>query len=122
MKFTMTDPCPKCPFRTDIEPFLTKGRAKEISDALLRDQTFQCHATVNYAKADDDGEVDSLVAASEPNAQHCAGAMIMLEYMNRPNQMMRICERIRCYDRRKLNMEAPVFKTTTGFIKAHKGR
>jgi hypothetical protein len=121
MKFTMTAPCPKCPFRTDIDPFLSLGRAVEICDAITRgQQTFQCHKTVDYNKADDDGEVESHVAASEKNAQHCAGAMIMLERMEQPNQMMRICERLGMYDRRKLEMDAPVFKSAREMIAAHR--
>jgi hypothetical protein len=120
MKFTMTAPCVKCPFRTDIEPFLRPQRVKEIVATLLDQQgTFQCHATVDYSKADEDGEVEAIVAAHEPNAQHCAGAMIMLEHMNRPNQMMRICERIGHYDRRKLDMDAPVYRSARAMVARH---
>jgi hypothetical protein len=116
----MTEPCPKCPFRTDVRPFLRKARAREIVTMLTRQQgTFQCHMTVDYEKAeDDDGEIDAIVAASSANAQHCAGALIMLEHMEQPNQMMRICERIGEYDRRKLNMAAPVFTSGAAFIKS----
>lgn len=39
---------------------------------------------------------------------HCAGALIFLEKRNRPNQMMRIAERTGSYDRRTLDMKAPV--------------
>ena len=44
-----------------------------------------------------------------PNAEHCAGALIFLEAQEQPNQMMRIAERLGLYDRRKLDMESPVF-------------
>lgn len=111
MKYEMTNPCPKCPFRTDIRPFLRKARAREIVDSGAQ---FQCHATVDYADTDDDGNGH----ANTPNAQHCAGALIMLEHMGRPHQMMRICERIGMYDRTKLNMAAPVFRSATSFIRA----
>ena len=122
MKFTMRAPCAKCPFRTDIRPFLTPGRAREIATALTAlDQTFQCHETVDYDRAtDEDGDVCPAAAARSPKAQHCAGAMIMLEHMERPNQMMRICERIGEYDRTKLDMAAPVFTTAAAFIQAQR--
>src|SRR5690348_9305882 len=104
MKFSMTAPCPKCPFRTDIPTFLRKARAREIADALTRhQQTFQCHQTVDYSRADDAGNGNDRT----PNAQHCAGALIMLEHMGQPNQMMRIMERLGGYDCRKLDMSAP---------------
>lgn len=114
MKMTLTKPCPKCPFRTDIKPFLTTGRAREICRELLQGQaTFACHQTTKF---DDDGEY---LGHSEKE-QHCAGALIFLELQNRPNQLMRIYERIRSYDRRKLKMDSPVFKSATAMVKAQK--
>lgn len=111
MKFDMTTPCPKCPFRTDIKPFLRRDRAREISEALFpHQQTFACHVTVKY---DDDGE--DVISTDE---QHCAGAAIVLERMNRPNQMMRIATRCGFYDPRKLDKKAPVFKHLRDFIAA----
>lgn len=108
-------PCPKCPFRTDIEPFLTAARAREIASGLAGGQaTFACHQTTNH---DDDGE-----HVYSPDEQHCAGALIMLEHMKRPSQYMRVCERIRCYDHRKLKMDAPVFRTAAAFARANDKR
>lgn len=113
MNFTMTKPCPSCPFRTDIRPFLKKARAREICDALIRQQqTFQCHKTIEYGEDDED------MNTRTTNAQHCAGALILLEKLERPNQMMRIAERLGGYDMRKLDMEAPIFDTPQQFIKA----
>lgn len=117
---TMTAPCPSCPFRTDVTPFIRPQRAKEITQALLADHSFQCHKTVDYAKAaEEDGFVHSIIAAREHNAQHCAGALIMLEKMERPNQWMRICERVGGYDRRKLDMDAPVYANADAMVRAH---
>lgn len=61
---------------------------------------FPCHksATVN-----DDNEFE----ATEKSVA-CAGALIFLEKRNKPNQMMRISERLGMYDYRKLDMDAPV--------------
>lgn len=111
MRFDMTTPCPMCPFRTDVKPFLNRERARGIATALFpQQQTFACHVTVTH---DEDGE--HVMSASE---QHCAGAAIVLEKMNRPNQMMRIAERCGSYDHRKLAMTAPVFKSLRDFIAA----
>jgi hypothetical protein len=116
MNFTMTMPCvgeATCPFRTDcLSGWLGEERAEEIIEAIIdRQQTFACHKTTKH---DEDGEV-----ISHKDEQHCAGAMILLEKIERPNQMMRICERIGLYDRTKLQMDAPVFDDTDDFICHH---
>lgn len=116
MTFDMTTPCPKCPFRTDVTPYLTPARAREISTSLVqRQESFPCHQTTEH---DDDGEC----IRNPEKEKHCAGAMIMLEHMNKPNQMMRIAERIGFYDRFKLKMDAPVFATAAAFIAAQRSR
>lgn len=117
MKFEMTKPCKNCPFRTDCRKgWLGKNRAKEISFAILEQQgTFPCHKTVDYDSEDGEG-------ITHQDSQHCAGAMIMLEKMQRPNQMMRIAERLGMYDYRKLVMDSPVFGNSTKFIQHHTKR
>ena len=102
MNYDLTEPCPQCPFRTDIEPFLRYERVIELKEALLyRQGTFSCHKTNTH---DEDGE-----AIETDDSKHCAGAMILLEKLEKPNQMMRIAERLGMYDRHKLKMDAPVF-------------
>lgn len=122
MKYTMTAPCKSCPFRTDVPGFLTKTRIREIHATLLQQQqTFACHNTVDYsgdADSDEDGGSNGNVT---DESQHCAGAMILLERLGRPNQMMRICERLGMYDRTKLKMDAPVFDSCAAMV-AHHGR
>lgn len=93
MKFDLTKPCKECPFRTDRPGYLRADRVEEITDALLGGQTFQCHKTIRAGVED----------------QHCAGALVFLEANERPNQMMRIMERLGAYDRNKLDMDGPVF-------------
>jgi hypothetical protein len=115
VNFTLTKPCAKCPFRTDVRPYLTKGRVRDIEGSLIRgQQTFTCHETTKVDPYDEEGSemVDG------PNAQHCAGAMILLEGLDRPNQMMRIAERLGMYDRRKLDMTSPVFNSFESMRKA----
>ncbi len=113
MNFTLTRPCDNCPFRTDIPAYLTKGRVRDIESGLVRQQqTFACHKTTVASAGGDDEMVEG------PNAQHCAGAMILLEGLDRPNQMMRIAERLGMYDRTKLDMKSPVFNTFKSMAKA----
>jgi hypothetical protein len=100
MQYKLTTPCAKCPFRTDIEPYIRKARIADIERGLERGQ-FPCHQTFEH---DDDGGYRDTDAV-----QHCAGALILMEKLERSSQMMRIMERIGAYDHRKLNMDAPVF-------------
>lgn len=116
MKMDLRRPCPNCPFRTDIRPFLSAARAEEIVLAITeQQQTFQCHKTVHYMEDEDGEETHS----QTPDDQHCAGALIMLEKMEQPNQWMRIAERLGCYDRTKLHMESPVYDDGEQMIEAH---
>lgn len=113
MNFDLIRPCEKCPFRTDcLKGWLGRRRAQEIADALFaRDQTFACHETTRH---DDEGEM-----IPHDGEQHCAGAMILMERKGRANQLMRIAERIGIYDRQRLDMAAPVFKTAAAFVRHH---
>ncbi len=112
MKFTMTSPCGNCPFRSDKPFFLAEGRAEEITNNLLSGGTFPCHKTVDYDHPDDeDGE-----GVVTDDSIHCAGALIMLEKMESPSQMMRIAERLGMYDRTKLKMDAPVYDSADEMI------
>jgi hypothetical protein len=95
--FDRVKPCKTCPFRTDENGLRHLGydRAVEIVDSIRdRDQTFTCHDDLGKPRRE---------------VQHCAGALIMLEAIDQPNQMMRISERIGCYDRRKLVGQDEVF-------------
>jgi hypothetical protein len=145
MKFNLVRPCDSCPFRTDKPFYLTPERAREISEGLLGDKTFACHRTVDYDRMEREGERDEedppttgagrMGSKSDPcledlhriydeppaipgdkNEQHCAGAAIILERLERPNQWMRISERLGFYDRTKLDMGAPVFADFDEFI------
>ena len=113
--FGLRTPCAKCPFRTDIKPYLTRARIKEI---LMTHGTFDCHETIDYDNVDGDGETSS----DQPNAQVCAGWLICLEHDGIATQMMRIAERIGLYDRRRLRMNAPVYRGILEAMKAHPKR
>lgn len=80
--FGVQSPCRDCPFRRDVPGFLTQQRAQQIAGEILDDRTiFHCHKTVEY------GEDDTPETAE---AQHCAGAAIVLWKVSRPNVAMRI--------------------------------
>ena len=121
MKMTLTRPCNNCPFRTDVTPYIRHERAEEIADAITRRQgTFSCHKTIDHDDEEDDEAAGNHVPSKDE--QHCAGALIMLEHMDQPNQLMRIYERLRAYDRTKLDMTSPVYTSARAFIAAHRRR
>lgn len=115
MKFNLKRPCKDCPFRTDITFYLWTKRVEEICDSITEgDGTFACHKTTSI---NDEGET-----AVTSSSQHCAGALIMLEKNDQPNQMMRIMERLGKYDRRLLDMESPVFEGPEHMIETYEQR
>ena len=97
MKYSMTTPCDACPFLKSMKHGFTLRRLKEFA----ANGEFPCHKT-----ADGNNEEDEFRPTE--NSLVCAGMLIFNEKRGTPNQMMRICERIGMYDRRKLNMEAEV--------------
>lgn len=96
MKYTQTVPCKECPFLKQFSHGYTIKRLWQFASA-----EFACHKT-----AEIDDESGNYLATKE--SVHCAGALIFLEKRDKPHQMMRICERLGLYDRRKLKMDAPV--------------
>ena len=115
MKYELKNPCGNCPFRSDVRPYLNPGRVEEIGRALVRGE-FPCHKTTVPGPGEDDDLTDT------EDSQHCAGALILLEKMGRPSQMMRICERLGMYDPSKLNLDAPVFEDLKEMIDAQPKR
>jgi hypothetical protein len=112
-RYSLTSPCPNCPFRNDIPPFLTRSRVREIQTSLIQSE-FPCHKTTDF---DDEGE-----PRTSGREQHCAGALILLEKIGRPSQMMRISERLGMYDHSKLKMDAPVFDSFREMETAQRSR
>lgn len=119
MNFNMVRPCAHCPFRNDIPGYLHGARAREIAEAITeRQMTFSCHETTTPDEWEDNEEIPPPHVPG-PDEEHCAGAAILLERIERPNQWMRISERLGFYDRTKLDMAAPVFQTAEEFIRHH---
>jgi len=119
IKFTLIRPCELCPFRTDCLKGWLKTFSAEIADSLKNDKTFLCHETTEYEEDYDEDEYETPPLKETGKEQHCAGAMILLEKIERPNQMMRIAERLGLYDHTKLDMDAPVFNSLEEFVEHH---
>ena len=94
MKYDLNSPCAQCPFRSDIEPYVHSERVEGFIG-----EEFSCHKTTTAKNRGND----------HPEAQHCAGALILQEKMKQPHQMMRIMERLRLYDYKALIMDSPVY-------------
>lgn len=96
----LSEPCDACPFLNtpNMRRGFTLKRLREFSHG-----EFPCHKTATSVETDEGSEFQAT-----KKSLHCAGALIFLEKRNQRNQMMRICERIGKYDRRKLNMKANV--------------
>jgi hypothetical protein len=94
MNYSMTEPCDACPFLKGSGFTWASLQRHAIGE-------FACHKTC---------ELSDETGCFEPKKKslHCAGALIMLEKLGRPHQMMRICERVGHYDHTKLKMDAPV--------------
>lgn len=134
--YTLKSPCANCPFRSDKPFHLDSDRVKEIADSL-RDLpeapggTFYCHTTVDYGSrvgeqvqdAEDDAEADAFDGRITSRSRACAGALATLEKEQRPNQIMRIAERLGLYDMKRLDHEnAPVYESLDAWEAAMCGR
>lgn len=116
--YSLKTPCANCPFRTDVKPYITAGRVRDI---LTAPGEFYCHKTIKPQAGDgDDGDDGDVV--DDSRAVVCAGFLIVLENEGVPNQMMRIAERLGLYDPSKLKMDAPVYGSVDDAIQAHKPR
>jgi hypothetical protein len=111
VNYTKTKPCDNCPFRKD-KPFpLPADRVEEIRDGLQRGE-FACHKTT----VDNDESEGCRIETDK--SLHCAGALILMEKIQEPSQMMRICERLGFYDHTKLDMKAPVYDSWDEMIES----
>ncbi|RST57658.1 hypothetical protein D5F11_021600 [Siminovitchia terrae] len=95
MKFDLKTPCKDCPFikGSSTNKTLAEDRIEGIVDDIRAGMTFTCHKTLQKHTSEQ---------------QHCAGALIFLEKENKPNQMMKIAERLGLYDHRKLKMNVEI--------------
>jgi len=115
MPFQLKKPCRDCPFRTDVPAYLNRGRATEIAKSLDH-HSFPCHKTTDHTGDEyEDGEWQGW----QDEWQHCAGAEIMREKMDRPGDMLQISQRLGIRDPSRLKMDSPVFDDEQAFIDHH---
>jgi hypothetical protein len=103
MNYTMTKPCPECPFRRDGKGStpvrLMSGRVDEVAGIMLGGRgDFPCHKTTVPCEDDEEGG-----RRATADSVHCAGALIFAEKNGTSSQMMRIAERLQMYDATKLD-------------------
>ncbi len=103
MNYTMTKPCPECPFRRDGEGAkpvrLLPARVEEIAGLMLGGRgDFPCHKTTEPDDSDEDGG-----RCVTKDSVHCAGALIFAEKNETSTQMMRVAGRLGMYDPTKLD-------------------
>ena len=74
-------PCKTCPFRTTPSGLRGLGteRAEEIAESLLRGESFTCHS-----------DLDKTVK----RRNQCVGAMLILDKLEQPNQIMQVAGRL----------------------------
>lgn len=108
MDFKLKKPCADCPFKKDVNLHLSKARKQEIADGLkLKGTTFACHKTVDYHD-----EV-------EDKSQHCAGALLIIENNEIPNQMTQVAERLGLYTPSELTGHDEVFNSFEEFVETN---
>lgn len=114
--YTLTSPCKKCPFRTDVDSYLRPERVEEIAASLNSGSDFTCHQTTDPVE-DEDGNVEMV---SGKRARACAGALATLENQGTPTQSMRIAERLGMYDSARI-ADAPVYDSLAEWVRAKNG-
>ncbi len=114
MNYRMSNPCPQCPFRNDIEGYLTAERVDEICDAVLRQQSFPCHKTTE-AREGEDGESEM---CETEDSEQCAGAEIFAMKHGVCSQMRRISGRLG-REVAELNEDAPICEDVDEMLEVH---
>ena len=115
LTFARVKPCKKCPFRTDVPPYLNAARVGEIATSIQQGGPFHCHETTVPS---DDGESMEV----GPDSSVCAGSIIVMEKMGQPNQHLRIAERLGLYDPKRMHMDSPVHDSWVAVQRHHGGR
>lgn len=109
MEMSKRSPCATCPFRRDIDFYLSAMKVGSILGALRGDDDFPCHKT-------------TVVGGRAPGEDKaCIGAAIFLEHVRpggaRANLSFRLRESyLKEFHRDELEMGAPVFTDEESFI------
>jgi hypothetical protein len=115
-RYGLTRPCRKCPFRTDVEPYLRAERAREIALSIQTGGEFPCHTTTVLVE-DEQGEQQ--LADDPARSRVCAGALGVQVRSGELNQMTRIAERLGVFDPERLDTSA-VYPSFLAFTRANR--
>lgn len=108
MKYEQIKPCNNCPFTRSTNFKFKRSKAFAIA---VQNGGFPCHKTAVLNEKTGGYEATK-------DSQACAGRLIMLERCNKPDQMMRISERLGLYNHKRLDMENPdCFDSIQEFLK-----
>lgn len=114
MRFDLRHPCDNCPFRrTPLFPLGTARREGIAADLSDDHSAFFCHKTTRF---DEDG-----IHLPHENEQHCAGAMLVLEKLGRPNIPMRIAQLVGIYSPEQLQEWDAVYDSLADFAHGEDG-
>lgn len=122
MRFDLKTPCKNCPFRSDSTriTFRCRERAEEIEEQAYRNG-FPCHLSAELIENEDtiDGESGGFYATEE--TQHCIGYIIMQIHDSGGSPWPGIDNDDELLERlsRRVDLEAPVFRSTEEFFKAN---
>lgn len=106
MRFDLSGPCSRCPFRSDQPGYLRPDRAREIAETVLAGGLFACHKTT-ISSEDEDGECEM---TEGPDTQECGGAVVFAAKHGRSSQLSRVMARLGV-SVAEPNMLTPVFDT-----------
>ena len=107
----MHTPCQDCPFRTDIDFYLSRDRREEIAEAvILGDEGFVCHRTIKYRG---DRRIHT------KNESPCIGAIKMIGNVRgdcRASLYVRLAHMVGKINLDTLSDQVEVFSTVQAFI------
>lgn len=111
----VSTPCPLCPFRHDVVPYIRAERVQEIWDAAQRGTHFVCHETVDYDLPD---------GAQDPGRRACAGFMVLAhrEGIAHGLTIVQVAERLTGHRFDALRGAATVYATVAAMVEAHRCR
>lgn len=103
MRFDLKKPCKDCPFTKGncFEQGLPRKRVQQIIDDISSDKTFPCH------KHND-------------SSQQCAGATIMVQQENMPNQSLQIAERLGISKPKNLSGKDKIYSSINEMLNSYR--
>lgn len=107
----LNKPCANCPFRSDGKAIhLSPGRRQGIHESITKyGENFTCH------KHNDHDDLGAAINDPSKNIT-CAGMLVYLTHLKRPNTMMQVMSRLGAWNQADLNMDTPVCRTEQEFV------